>query len=283
MRREPYEVELMRYAGAINDFVLKRISELVRPGISAALLDEYAETLIYELGAQPAFKGYAPDGTNPYPYTITCSIDSEIVHGLPLESKVFREGQIVSLDCGTAYKGYYSDSAITVGVGRLTSAKRRLIRVTKRTLQLAVEILRAGMSHRQFARRIQTFAESQGYSVVRRLTGHGVGTALHEPPEIPNYVIPGFNFIFESGMTVAIEPMLSAGSPNIRITDNWAIVTEDGSDSAHFEHTLLIKEGGCEPLTVVTPELEEKFLEKVRKVIQHYEKVKEKTEEKGRG
>ena len=282
--KDKAEIELMRYSGAINAFTLKMIAKAIKPGVRASTLDSYAEALIRELGGEPAFKGYAPDGKNKYPYTITLSIDEEIVHGLPTEDKVIREGTIVSVDCGTKYKGWYSDSAITVPVGRVSKLKRKLIKVTEGALKLAARILRDGIWFSEYARAVQEYVESHGFSVVRRLTGHGVGRTLHEPPEIPNYLILGYDFQFLEGMTVAIEPMVAAGTGEIRfLRDGWTIVTADGKPSAHFEHTFLIKEGGTEPLTVVSQDLEGIFLEKTRKVVESYGKIIEKEEEEERG
>ncbi len=280
--RSPEEIELMRYSGAINAFVLKKLEEALTPGVRASTLDQYAEALIRELGGKPAFKGYAPDGHTPYPYTITLSIDEEIVHGLPTKDKIIREGQLVSIDCGTVYKGWYSDSAISVLVGKGSSLKRKLIRVTRQALKLAMRIIRDGVRFSEYATKIQEFVESNGFSVVRGLTGHGVGRNLHEPPEIPNYLILGYDFQFLKGMTVAVEPMVAAGKGSIKFKDDgWTIVTVDGKPAAHFEHTLLVSDEGSEPLTVVTEDLEERFSEKVRKVVEHYGKIlqKEKEEE----
>ena len=276
-------IEFMRYAGAINNFVLRMLAKALAPGVKASTLDSYAEALIRELGGVPAFKGYAPEGHRPYPYTITLSVDEEIVHGLPTEEKVIREGSIVSIDCGTIYKGWYSDSAITVPVGRVSKLKRELIKVTRGALELASKILRDGIWFSEFARAIQTYVEKRGFKVVRGLTGHGVGRNLHEPPEIPNYLILGYDFQFLEGMTVAIEPMVAVGTGRIKfLGDGWTIVTANGKPAAHFEHTFLIKKEGTDTLTVVSQDLERVFLEKTRKVVEEYGKIfqEEKEEEK---
>jgi methionyl aminopeptidase len=214
---------------------------LIRAGVSTQELDDFAERRIRQLDARPAFKGYRG-----YPASICASINNEVVHGIPSKDKILKEGDIISIDLGVEYKGYYGDIAYTFAVGKVSSSAQRLMEVTRSALYEGIRKAIAGNRIGDISYAIQSYVESRGYSVVRRFVGHGIGRAMHEEPEIPNFGLPGIGPILRNGMVLAIEPMVNEGDFRVEILeDGWTAVTKDGKLSAHFEHTVLIN--GEEP------------------------------------
>ena len=221
--------------------VMRELGKLIRAGISTQELDDFAERRIRELNARPAFKGYRG-----YPASICASINNEVVHGIPSKDKILKEGDIISIDLGVEYKGYYGDIAYTFAVGKVSGSARRLMEVTRCALYEGISKAIAGNRIGDISYAIQSYVESRGYSVVRKFVGHGIGRAMHEEPEIPNFGLPGVGPILRNGMVLAIEPMVNEGTHEVQILeDGWTAVTKDGKLSAHFEHTVLIK--GEEP------------------------------------
>ncbi len=248
--KSPKEIAIMREAGRINALALQAVREAARPGITTAELDAIAEEVIRSHGAVPAFKGYP--GPYPYPATITASINEELVHGIPSDKRRLREGDIVSIDCGTIYKGYVADSAFTMGIGNISPEAQRLLEVTERALYVGIDKLRAGNRVGDVSAAIQHYVESHGYHVTREYTGHGVGREMHEGPSVPNYGLPGRGVMLRVGMVIALEPMVLIGTPKTRVLpDRWTVASADGSLTAHFEHTVAITEDGPVILTVV--------------------------------
>ena len=243
------EIEIMRQAGQILSGVMKKIVSYVRQGISTLELDQLAEKLIIQEGAKPGFKGYG-DKENPYPATLCASINEEVVHGIPRKDKILKNGDIIGLDCGVKYNEYYSDMATTVAVGEIPYKTQELMNTTKGSLEKAIENIREGVHLGDISHLIQSFIEKKGFSVVRQLAGHGVGKELHEDPIILNYGKKGTGPVLKSGMVLAFEPMVNIGDWRIKeLKDDWTIATEDGSLSAHFEHTILVTKQGVEVLT----------------------------------
>ncbi len=237
----------MREAGRIVAVVLLELEYQIRPGTTTADLDAMAERAALALGATPAFKGYLG-----YPASLCASINDEIVHGIPSPRRVLKEGDVVSLDFGVHYKGFVGDSAITVGVGEISSDAQKLLRVTRESLYAGIERAREGNHLSDVSHAIQLHAEKNGFSVVRQYVGHGVGRKMHEEPQVPNFGPAHQGPILRHGMTFAIEPMLNTGSEETQVRpDNWTVVTKDGGLSAHFEHTIAITEG--EPLILTLP------------------------------
>ncbi len=247
------EIKKMREAGRITGLILQEVSKMVKPGISAAKLNSFAEERTRELGAIPAFKNYPnPFSFSRYPAALCVSINEEVVHGIPRKGKIIREGDIVSLDFGVKKDGYYGDSALTVGVEPLDERKKKLIKVTEESLYKGIEAAKPGARLSDISNAVQTYVESHGFSVIRDFTGHGIGSSLHEEPQIPNFGPKGEGPILREHMIFAIEPMVAMGTWMVRITtDGWTAVTTDGLPSAHFEHTIVIKEGKPEILTKV--------------------------------
>jgi len=235
----------MRDAGRINAEVLKLLAENVRPGVSELELDKLVRKEFERRGVIPTFLGYQG-----YPATVCISINDEIVHGIPGE-RVIQEGDVVSLDLGCTYKGFVGDAALTVGAGQITPAAQKLIEVTKEALWRGIQQARAGNRVGHIGAAIQEYVESLGYSVVREYVGHGIGRAMHEDPQIPNYGPVDRGPVLRKGMCIAIEPMVNIGDWHTkRDPDNWTVRTLDGSLSAHFEHTLAITDGEPEVLTL---------------------------------
>ena len=243
--RTDREIELIAQSNKIVSETLDMLSEHIKPGISTSELDSIAEKFIVDKGGRPAFKGYMG-----FPATLCISIDDEVVHGIP-NGKVLKEGQIVSVDCGVEKNGYYGDSARTFAVGKISSDKEDLMKVTRESLMRGIEVAREGNYVSDIGHAVQSYVESYGYSVVRDLVGHGIGTELHEEPQIPNYGIPKRGHRLQVGMCIAIEPMINAGEKEI-ITDSdgWTVRTRDGKPSAHFEHTIAITKNGARILSV---------------------------------
>jgi methionyl aminopeptidase len=239
------EIKRMIIASEIVSEALQAIKKAVAPGITTKALEEIAEDVIRMRGGKPAFKGYKG-----FPASICTSVNDEVVHGIPSEEVVLKEGDIVSIDLGVIYKGYISDAAITLPVGEISEAAERLLSVTREALFEG--IARAVPSNRvgDISHAIQSYVESKGYSVVRKFVGHGVGRRLHEEPQVPNFGLPGRGVKLREGMTLAIEPMVNEGTHDVSIMeDGWTAKTKDGKLSAHFEHTILIKKSGPEILT----------------------------------
>lgn len=235
------ELEKMRRAGHVVRQVLDVVQDMVRPGITTMDLERAAERKIAELGAKPAFKGYYD-----YPCVLCTSLNQEIVHGIPSEKRVLKAGDIVSLDCGVVLDGYYGDAAVTVAVGEdLTAELRKLLEVTQASLYKGIEKMRIGNSVGDVGAAVQEYVEAHGFSVVREFVGHGIGTHLHEDPQVPNFGTRGHGAKLREGMVLAIEPMVNAGRPEARVLeDNWTAVTQDGSYSAHFEHCVAVTKSG---------------------------------------
>jgi methionyl aminopeptidase len=240
------EIDRMRRSGHIVRQVLEAARELVAPGVSTMDLERVAERKIHDLGAKSAFKGYYD-----YPCVLCTSVNDEIVHGIPSERRVLKAGDIVSLDCGVVLDGYYGDAAITVPVGEPVSPElRKLIEVTRQSLELGIEAARAGNTVGDVGAAVQQHVEANGFSVVREFVGHGIGTRLHEEPQVPNFGTPGRGARLRAGMVLAIEPMVNMGGPGTRLLDDkWTAVTEDGSYSAHFEHCIAVTKNGPMILT----------------------------------
>ena len=243
--KSPREIEKMRKAGRIVAEVLDLISENIKPGITTRTLDRLAAEHFKRSKARPAFLGYQG-----FPANICVSIDDEVVHGIPGERKLV-EGQIVSIDVGSILDGYYGDGARSFGVGEISPESRKLLEVTENSLLKGIERGRMGNHLGDISAAIQTYVEAQGFSVVRDLVGHGIGRKMHEEPQVPNYGTPGSGIELNEGLVVAIEPMINAGGYDVRILpDGWTIVTADGGNSAHFEHTVAITANGPEILTI---------------------------------
>jgi methionyl aminopeptidase len=237
------EIEIMRRANIIVAEVLQALKERVAPGVTTLDLDAVAEELTLKKKAIPAFKGYSVAG-RVYPRCLCASINDEIVHGIP-SNRTLREGDIVGLDYGVIYEGFYGDSAITVGVGRVSEAAQRLMNVTEESLRQGIAELREGKRLGDLGAAVQRVAESAGYSVVRAFVGHGIGKKLHEEPPVPNYGEPDRGLRLKEGMVLAIEPMVNAGGYEVEIKeDGWTAVTKDGSLAAHFEHSVAITKNG---------------------------------------
>ncbi|MGJ3246403.1 MAG: type I methionyl aminopeptidase [Elainellaceae cyanobacterium] len=244
--KSEHEIEIMRQASKIVATVLKEISERVEPGMTTADLDAYAETRIREMGATPSFKGYYG-----FPASICSCLNDEVVHGIPSAKKVIRRGDILKVDTGAYFNGFHGDSCITIPVGTVNPAAAELIRVAEETLYKGIEQVKAGNRLLDIAGAIQDHAEANGFNIVEDFTGHGVGRNLHEEPSVFNvrtHQLP--NVKLRAGMTLAIEPILNAGSKHTRtLRDRWTVVTVDRSLSAQFEHTVLVTETGYEILT----------------------------------
>lgn len=238
------DLEMMRVAGKILSRIMQRLQEFIRAGISTAEIDRVAEELTRKENVQSAFKGYKG-----FPANICISINEEIVHGIPQDRSI-KEGDIVSLDLGINYRGYFADTAVTLPVGRIDSGKKKLIAVTRKALSEGIKQARIDNYLSDISYAIQSYVEKNGFSVVRQFVGHGIGLSLHEEPEIPNFGVSHQGPVLKSGMVLAIEPMVNMGTWESMILDNgWTAVTKDGLPSAHFEHTVAVTEGGPEILT----------------------------------
>ena len=236
--RTPQEIEIMRQNNQLVAQVLQKLKEAIKPSITTKELDQLAEGTIREAGATPAFKGYRG-----YPASLCVSINEEVVHGIP-GSRRLQEGEIVSLDVGVYYNGYYGDAAITVPVGKVSEQAARLLEVTQQALAKGIEQATHGNRLLDIAHAIQSWVESQGFSVVRDFVGHGIGRALHEDPQVPNFGPPHHGPRLRPGMVLAIEPMINVGTGEVKVLeDGWTVVTADKCLSAHFEHTIAISDG----------------------------------------
>jgi methionine aminopeptidase, type I len=241
------EIEYMRQAGKIVGDTLLKLEEVIRPGITTAELDRIAEEYIVKQGARPSFKGYCG-----FPASICASVNEEVVHGIPSNKLVLQEGDIISIDCGAMLNGFHGDAARTFPVGKISEEANRLIEVTKESFFKGVKNAVIGNRLTDISAEVQKYAESFGYSLVREYVGHGIGKDMHEDPEVPNFGRPGRGPKLCKGMVLAIEPMVNMGKYHVRVEpNNWTVVTEDGSLSAHYENTVAILENGPEILTLI--------------------------------
>ena len=248
------EIELMKEACKVVALMYKEIEEKIKPGMSTYEVDQIAEKMIRKLGAIPAEKGYNPGikGIPPFPASICISINDEVIHGVPSKNKIIREGDIVSIDTVALKNGYNGDAARTFMIGNVSKEAKRLVEVTKQAFFEGIKYAKPGFRIGDISHCIGEYVKSQGYSVVREFQGHGIGKQMHEDPGIPNYGKAGRGIRLEPGMTLAIEPMVIQGKPNIlELDDGWTIITEDGSLSAHYENTILITEKEPEILTIL--------------------------------
>jgi methionyl aminopeptidase len=243
--RSAVEIEKLRRSGRMVRQVLGEVRDLVRPGVTTNDLEKYVSKRFKELGARPAFKGYRG-----YPCCLCASVNEEVIHGIPSDRRTLKEGDILSLDTGVVLDGYYGDSAITVPVGAIADSAYRLLRVTEEALELALQKVRLGNRLGDVSATVQDYAEKNGYSVVREFVGHGIGKAMHEEPQVPNFGQAGHGPILKQGMVFAVEPMINAGGAGVRVLgDNWTAVTVDGKLSAHFEHMVAVTRNGPDVLT----------------------------------
>jgi methionyl aminopeptidase len=237
--RSAEELEKMHRAGLIVHEVLTALRGIVRPGLTTMDLEKFAEEKIAGKPGKPAFKGYRG-----YPCTLCTSVNSEIVHGIPSPKRKLREGDIVSIDFGMEVNGYFADSAVTVPVGQIAPETANLLEVTRESLDRAIAKMRPGNRLGDVGNAVQSWVEQHGYSVVREFVGHGIGTKMHDEPNLPNYGEPGRGARLQEGMVIAIEPMVNAGKPDVRMRDEWVAETADGQPSAHFEHTVAVTANG---------------------------------------
>ena len=247
--KNPAEIAIMREAGRINATVLAAVRERLKPGVSTADLDAAAEEVLKKYGAVSPFKGY---GYPPFPNSITVSINEELVHGIPTTSRKLKEGDIVSIDCGTFFEGYVADSAFSAGVGEISAKAANLLEVTEQSLYVGIAKMRSGNRTGDISEAIQKYVESHGYHVTREYTGHGVGRQMHEGPQVPNYGTAGTGILLRPGVVIALEPMVLVGTNKTKVAkDKWTVVSVDGSLTAHFEHSIAVTEGDPLILTVL--------------------------------
>lgn len=245
------EIELMREAGKILAKTHDELAKVIRPGITTMEIDHLGEEIIRSYGCIPSFKNY-----NGYPASICVSVNEEVVHGIPSKKKILQEGDIVSLDAGVIYQGFHSDAARTHAVGEISQDAKKLIEVTKQSFFEGIKYAKVGNHLNDISSAIQAYAERFGYGVVRDLVGHGIGEHLHEDPEVPNFAQRRKGIKLAAGMTLAIEPMINAGRLDVEwLADDWTVVTEDGSLSAHYENTILICDDGPEILSMISSEV----------------------------
>jgi methionyl aminopeptidase len=244
--RSQAELDKMRRSGIVLRQVHEAVQAVVAPGVSTMDLERVAEEKIRELGAKPAFKGYYD-----YPCVLCTSVNNEIIHGIPSPKRVLKEGDIISIDCGVVLDGYYSDAAVTLPVGKILAPElKKLLDVTEGSLKRAIKEVKLGKTVGDIGATVQEYVEANGFSVVREFVGHGIGTRMHEDPQVPNFGVRGHGIRLREGMVLAIEPMVNIGKPGTRtLDDKWTAVTEDGSYSAHFEHTVAVTRNGPLVLT----------------------------------
>ncbi|WP_375744141.1 type I methionyl aminopeptidase [Corallococcus interemptor] len=239
------EIALMREAGRIVCEILDELEKAVAPGVTTWDLDALAEQLIAKKGARSAFKGY-----HGFPGVLCASVNQEVVHGIPSRKRRLEAGDLMKLDFGVVYRGFFGDSARTVAVGKVTPEAQALVDTTRQSLEKAIQVMQPGNRIGDIGHAVQSHVEARGFSVVRDFTGHGIGRKLHEPPQVPNYGQAGSGMKLRPGMVLAVEPMVNQGTPDVEVLgDEWTAVTVDGKLSAHFEHTILISERGPEVLT----------------------------------
>jgi methionyl aminopeptidase len=254
MLRSRREIELMRRAGAVVADVLSKLQEIAEPGATTGHLDRVALQMAAEAGAEVLFKGvHSPFARIPFPGSICASVNEQVVHGIPSDSVKLKNGDVLSIDFGARLNGYCGDAAVTIGIGEVPEDKRRLMDVTRRVLDIAIAKAAPAVKWSRIAAEMQNYVESAGFSVVRDFVGHGIGREMHEEPRVPNFVsdeLLADDIILAEGMILAVEPMITAGSSDVRTLKNgWTVVTKDGKCSAHFENTIAIVENGCEVLT----------------------------------
>jgi len=243
--KSPREIEIMRASGRVTSRVLAGLMKAARPGMTTGELDTLAERGIRDAGGIPTFKGY-----NGFPGSICASVNDEVVHGIP-GPRVLCDGDLLSIDIGTTLDGYVSDSAVTVPIGNISQTAQRLLEVTRECLTVGISEMKRGRRLGDIGAAVQAHAEAHGFGVVRELVGHGVGRAMHEEPQVPNYGEPGIGLELRAGLVLAIEPMITQGGPKVRILeDGWTVVTADGKLAAHFEHTIAVTEDGPQILTL---------------------------------
>jgi methionyl aminopeptidase len=252
--RSPREIDLMRQTGAVVADVLLKLKENSKPGVTTGYLNSMAIQLAKEAGAETLFKGVRSQLSKiPFPGAICSSINEELVHGIPSDKVRLNEGDILSIDFGVKLNGYCGDSAITIAIGKISSEKQKLMDLTKKILDIAIEMAAPGVKWSQIAAVMQQKAESAGFSVVRDFVGHGIGTNMHEDPKVPNFVsreLLANDILLDEGMVLAVEPMVNSGSHAVKTLRNgWTVVTKDKKCSAHYEHTIAIVKNGCEVLT----------------------------------
>lgn len=241
------EIDIMRESGKVTGYILKELENFIKPGLSTFDIDRFVEEIILKNKMIPAFKGYCG-----FPASACVSINEEVVHGIPAKDRILKEGDIVSVDVGSTYKGYVSDAARTYGVGKISKEAQKLIDVTRQSFFEGIKFCKVGFRLSDVSHAIQQKAESEGYSVIREFVGHGVGRAMHEEPQIPNYGRPGRGPRIAKGMVFAIEPMICQGSYDVEVLLNdWTVVTVDGKLSAHYENTVVITDGEPELLTLI--------------------------------
>lgn len=248
------EIELMKQAGSVVAQALDEVRKHVKPGISTGELNDIAEDVLKRHNATPVFKGYPNPqaGVPAFPATITACVNHELVHGIPSYQKVLQAGDIFTVDCGASYKGWVGDAATTIPVGAISKQAQRLLDVTEKALYLGIEHARLGNRTGDISAAVQAYVEQHGFSIVREYTGHGVGRNMHEDPQVPNYGEPGKGLRLKAGMTIALEPMVNAGTWKTKVLkDGWLVVTADGELCAHFEHSFAVTDGKPEILTLL--------------------------------
>ena len=244
------EIELMRQANQLVGKTLGELAKHIRPGVTTAQLNTIADTFIRDHGAVPTFKGFPNPYGGPFPASICTSVNDVVVHGVPREDEVLREGDIISIDCGTLLNGFNGDSCYTFCVGEVSDEVKRLLTVTRESLYRGIEQAVAGHHLGDISYAVQNCCEAAGYGIVRELTGHGIGREMHEDPQVPNYGRRGNGILLKAGMCIAIEPMITMGKRDIYLKpDKWSVCTRDGKPAAHFEHTIAIRRGQAEILS----------------------------------
>ena len=249
------EIGLMRKAGSLVADVLSKLQQIAEPGLTTVWLDSIAAQMIAQAGAKALFKGVrTPLSQVPFPGVICASVNEQVVHGIPSEAVVLKAGDILSIDFGAGLDGYCADAAVTIAIGEISEDKRKLMDVTKHALDIAIAKAAPSVKWSLIAAEMQHYAESAGFSVVKEFVGHGIGRKMHEEPRVPNFVsdeLLADDIVLTEGMVLAVEPMINAGTSDVRTLKNgWTVVTKDGKCSAHFEHTIAIVKNGCEVLTV---------------------------------
>ena len=252
--RSRREIELIRRASAVVADVLLKLQKIAEPGVTTGQLDSEASRMVVDAGAQALFKGVrSPYARIPFPGAICASVNEQVVHGIPSKGTKLKDGDILSIDFGVRLDGYCGDAAVTIAIGEVSEQKRRLMDVTKRVLDIAIATVAPGIKWSQVAAKMQNYAESAGFSVVKDFVGHGIGREMHEGPRLPNFVnddLLANDIVLDEGMVLAVEPMINAGTSAVRTLRNgWTVVTRDRKCSAHFEHTIVIVKNGCEVLT----------------------------------
>jgi len=253
--RSRREIELIRRAGVVVADVLSKLKEIAEPGVTTGQLNNIALQITADAGAQALFKGVrGPSSRIPFPGAICTSINEQVVHGIPSETVKLADGDILSIDFGVRLDGYCGDAAVTIGIGEISEDRRRLIKVTKHVLDIAIAKAAPAVKWSRIAAEMQHYAESTGFSIVRDFAGHGIGREMHEEPRVPNFVndeLSADDIVLTEGMVIAVEPMINAGISAVQaLKDGWTVLTKDGKCSAHFEHTIAIVKNGCEVLTV---------------------------------